>query len=181
MKRLREITGTHPLTLLLIHHTRKMYDPDPLNTISGSTGLIGAVDGVFILEKAKRTGDNAKLTIANRDTEGFCFDLRFDSQSCRWEFIGNSSDVDEDEDTLMVLLDDFLKDEWTGTATELCEALAKQNSNFNLNPANLTKRLKQLSGSFSKDCNILIGFERPSNSRRIFLRRESKVRDGVTV
>ena len=27
MKRLREITNNHPLTLLLIHHTRKMYDP----------------------------------------------------------------------------------------------------------------------------------------------------------
>lgn len=56
MNRLREITNKHRLTLLLIHHTRKMYDPDPLNTISGSTGLIGAVDGVFVLEKGKRTG-----------------------------------------------------------------------------------------------------------------------------
>jgi len=83
MKRLREITGKHPLTLMLIHHTRKMYDPDPLNTISGSTGLVGAVDGVFVLEKAKRTNSEAKLTIANRDTEGFCFDLCFDSETCR--------------------------------------------------------------------------------------------------
>lgn len=172
MNRLREITGRHPLTLLLIHHTRKMYDPDPLNTISGSTGLIGAVDGVLVLEKAKRTSDGAKLTIANRDTEGFCFNLRFAPGTCRWDFVGNSADGDEEEDALIVLLDDFLKDDWSGTATELCGELSKAGSGFDLNPATLTKRLKALSGLFRKDFHILIDFERTRNSRRIFLRRE---------
>jgi RecA-family ATPase len=61
MTALRDITNKHKLTLLLIHHTRKMYDPDPLNTLSGSTGLIGSVDGVFVLEKDKRTSHKAKL------------------------------------------------------------------------------------------------------------------------
>jgi len=51
MSKLREITDKHKLTLLLVHHTRKMYDSDPLNTVSGSTGLIGAVDGAFVLMK----------------------------------------------------------------------------------------------------------------------------------
>lgn len=172
MTRLREITNKHPLTLLLIHHTRKMYDPDPLNTISGSTGLIGAVDGVFVLEKAKRTGDGAKLTIANRDTEGFCFNLRFDKDTCRWEFVGNSADGDEDEDALICLLDDFLKDDWSGTATELCRELSKTGSGFDLTPATLTKRLKSLSGQFKTELHIHIEFERTRSSRRIFLRRE---------
>jgi hypothetical protein len=171
MTRLREITGRHPLTLLLIHHTRKMYDPDPLNTISGSTGLIGAVDGVFVLEKAKRTGDGAKLTIANRDTESFCFNLRFDRDTCRWDFVGNNTGGDDDEDALICLLDDFLQDEWSGTATELCTELKKQETGFDLNPAILTKRLKALSGLLRKDFNIAIDFERTHNSRRIFLRR----------
>jgi len=172
MNRLREITDKHQLTLLLIHHTRKMYDPDPLNTISGSTGLIGAVDGVFVLEKAKRTGDGAKLTIANRDTEGFCFNLRFDSETCRWEFVGNDTGGDEDEDALICLLDDFLKDDWSGTATELCGELSKTGNGFDLTPAILIKKLKALSGLFRKDFHILIDFERTRSSRRIFLRRE---------
>lgn len=173
MNRLREITSRHPLTLLLIHHTRKMYDPDPLNTISGSTGLIGAVDGVFVLEKAKRTGEGAKLTIANRDTEGFCFNLRFDKEVCRWEFVGNSTDGDDDEDALICLLDDFLKDDWSGTATELCSELSKAGSGFDLNPSTLTKKLKALSGQFKKEFHILIDFERTAGSRRIFLRRDA--------
>jgi len=171
IKRLREITSKYRLTLLLIHHTRKMYDPDPLNTISGSTGLTGAVDGLFILEKAKRSGNDAKLTIANRDTENFCFDLRFDAEKCRWVFIGNNFDGGGDEDALVILLDDFLQDEWSGTATELCGELKKLDGGLELNPATLTKKLKSISGLFKKEHNIDIVFERTHKNKRIFLRR----------
>lgn len=173
MNRLREITDKHDLTLLLVHHTRKMYDPDPLNTISGSTGLIGAVDGVFVLEKAKRTGDAAILTIANRDTQDFCFNLRFDEEVCRWAFIGNSIDGGEDEDALVVLLDDFLKEDWSGTATELCDELKKLDVDFALAPAVITKKLKALSSLFRNEYHIAIDFERTRSSKRIFLRREN--------
>ena len=171
MNRLREITDKHKVTLMLIHHTRKMYDPDPLNTISGSTGLIGAVDGVLVLEKSKRTGSEAKLTIANRDTEGFCFTLLFDKEKCRWDFVGNSTDNDGDDDTLCILLDDFLQENWSGTATELCAELTKIGGDIELNPATLTKRLKAQTGLFRKEFNIAIDFERTRNSRRIFLHR----------
>jgi hypothetical protein len=104
MTKLREITDKHNLTLLLVHHTRKMYDPDPLNTVSGSTGLIGAVDGAYVLVKDKRTGSKAKLIISNRDTESFCFELRFDPDNCRWDFMGNSTEDGDDEDALTIRL-----------------------------------------------------------------------------
>lgn len=50
--------------------TRKMYDTDPLNTLSSSTELVGAVDGVWVLEKEKRIGDKGKPTIPYWDIEG---------------------------------------------------------------------------------------------------------------
>lgn len=76
--KLREALDGNTITLLLVHHTRKMYDLDPLNTLSGSTGLVGAVDGVWLLEKEKRTEGKGKLTITNRDTEGYCFKVEFE-------------------------------------------------------------------------------------------------------
>ena len=132
---MREITDKYNLTLLLIHHTRKMHDDDPLNTLSGSTGLSGAVDGVFVLQKEKRISNKAILTIANRDTDEFCFDLEFSRESCKWVFMGNHTDNDskskesqEDlqsakNEWLCLLVDDFLEKSWTGTATELASAL----------------------------------------------------------
>lgn len=80
-------------------------------------------------------------------------------------------DDNADEDTLTILLDDFLKEDWSGTATELCAALKKQNEGFDLNPAVLTKRLKALSGMLGQELHIAIDFERTRTGRRIFLRR----------
>jgi hypothetical protein len=171
MNRLREITDKHRLTLLLVHHTRKMYDPDPLNTVSGSTGLIGAVDGVFILAKDKRTGNKAKLTISNRDTESFCFDLRFEPDSFRWEFIGNSADEAEEENALFFLLNDFLQEEWSGTATDLCNALKSLDANFNLAPATISKQLNASSGLLKKDYGIVFDRDRNTKTKLIILRR----------
>ncbi len=129
MTALREVTNSHNVTLLLVHHTRKMYDPDPLNTLSGSTGLVGAVDGVWVLEKEKRTGTKGKLTIANRDTEGYCFKVEFDKANCRWNYLGTEEEVEENsEDILAVILDDFLENTFNGTATELVELLKKMDS-----------------------------------------------------
>ena len=173
MSRLREITDQHKLTLFLVHHTRKMYDADPLNTVSGSTGLIGAVDGVFVLIKDNRTGNNAKLTISNRDTESFCFDLCFDPDTCRWDFIGNSVDGGDD-DALCFLLNDFLKEEWNGTATELCNELKCRDSSFALAPSAIGKQLNASVGLLKKEYGIQFDRDRNMKAKRIYLRRTEK-------
>jgi len=176
MTSLRGITDKHSLTLLLIHHTRKMSDSDPLNTLSGSMGLVGSVDGVFVLEKDSRIGHDAKLTIANRDTEGFCFKLRFDPEHCKWAFIGNDDGhmeekLDEKDEWLLLLIDDFLQDTWSGTATELCDALKALDPEADLVPRTITKRLKSCIGLFKKE-NIIVGIDRNRDSRVITLTRQ---------
>lgn len=171
MNTLREITNHHKLSLILVTHTRKMDDPDPLNTISGSTGLIGAVDGVFLLEKSKRSADEGKLTIANRDTEGYEFKLEFDKEVCRWIFVEDiSGNADEHDEPLLTTIDDFLTDQWEGTATELCKVLSEKGTNLNLAPATLTKQLKVLNRLFKKN-NIDIAFNRTRTQKTISLKR----------
>ena len=173
MTALREITDRHKLTLLLVHHTRKMYDPDPLNTLSGSTGLVGSVDGVFVLEKEKRTSNSAKLTIANRDTEGYCFKLEFDPDKCKWLFIGNDSEIENEKDEwLCLLVDDFLGDTWSGTATELCDGLNRIDNNSGVTPLTISKQLKANAALFKKEFNIVVGLDRKRDSRVITLTRQ---------
>jgi len=176
MTTLREITNKHNLTLLLIHHTRKMSDNDPLNTLSGSMGLVGSVDGVFVLEKDTRTGQDAKLTIANRDTEGFCFKLRFDLEHCKWGFVCNDGQqtgekTDESNEWLLLLVDEFLGDTWSGTATELCDALKTIDPEADLAPRTITKRLKGSIGLFKKN-NIDINLDRNRDIRTITITRQ---------
>ena len=121
MDMLREIIKRRKLTMLLVTHNHKADTDDPLNKVYGSAGLTGAVDGIFVLEKKRRTGDTARLTIANRDTEGHQFTLRFNRSCCRWQFVSEDCDEPGAEDKLFEVLN-FLLDEipiWSGTATEL--------------------------------------------------------------
>ena len=167
MTALRGITNKHKLTLLLVHHTRKAYDADPLNTLSGSTGLVGAVDGVMVLEKETRTGNKARLTIANRDTEGFSFDLEFDSARCKWLYID-----DAEEEPICTMVDDFLNGaEWSGTPTELSEILNDLNDNTAITPLTVTRRLKNNMDIIREKYGINISFERKRDGRYITLSR----------
>lgn len=173
MTALRDITDKHKITLLLIHHTRKMYDPDPLNTLSGSTGLIGSVDGVHVLEKEKRTDNKAKLTIANRDTEGYCFKLSFDADTCKWIFMGYDGDTPEIDETFCSLILKFMKnkDSWEGTATELYNELVIIDGRIKLDPANVKKKLLAATEHFKSEFKIDVKFDRTHGDKLIFLTR----------
>ena len=67
---IKKIGDEMGITFILVHHLRKMQDDtDPFNMVSGSNGLSGAVDGMFILQKDKRTENTARLIAAGRAIE----------------------------------------------------------------------------------------------------------------
>lgn len=51
---LKELADWHRIAILLVHHLRKMDDDDPMNMISGTTGISSATDSNFVLRKDKR-------------------------------------------------------------------------------------------------------------------------------
>lgn len=173
INKLREALEGNTATLLLVHHTRKMYDPDPLNTLSGSTGLVGAVDGVWVLEKEKRTEGKGKLTIANRDTEGYCFKVEFDKENCRWNFLGAEESMAENVDeTFCDLIAEFVTSTFTGTATELVENLSKLDENFDISSRGIAKKLSNLHGLLKEKYGINYLWQRGHKGRMITLFRE---------
>ena len=179
MDALREIIAGRDLSMLLITHNHKSEESDPVNKVHGSAGLTGAVDGIFVLEKKKRTSDKAKLTIANRDTEGYQFELRFDRLSCRWQFAGEISDDADEEDQLYDLLNLLLDEshQWVGTATQLRSALAMLDPAFSFSPISLSKMLKARHEFLRTQHGIDCRFTRNKSARLIELSRDVIVVD----
>ena len=83
------------ITILLVHHLRKQGDVDPFNMLSGTNGLAGGVDTMFVLDKSKRCTNNATLFCSGRDIEDREIELTFDKESCTWNFVSDSSDNPE--------------------------------------------------------------------------------------
>lgn len=78
------------VSILLVHHTRKAESDDPLDSVSGTLGIGGAADGAWILKRA-RGSDEAELHLIGRDLEEEgAFAVRFDRESCRWQWVGDA-------------------------------------------------------------------------------------------
>lgn len=68
MQKLKRIADSQRISILLVHHLRKQGDRDPINKLSGTTGISGAADAIFVLEKDERRTDAAKLICTGRDS-----------------------------------------------------------------------------------------------------------------
>lgn len=79
------IAAEHNVSIMVVHHNNKMLDPeDPFDSISGSTGLTGGVDGVLILNRERGKAD-AFLYVDGRDIEDQGeHPLKWNHDVCSW-------------------------------------------------------------------------------------------------
>src|SRR5260221_2820859 len=107
---LKYLADTYRVSILAIHHLRKMRGEDVLDEITGSIGLTGAVDGALIL-KRERGQHEASLFVTGRDIEHEQqLTLRFDAQTALWTLVGNAEEVrrtKERQDILDLLTEQF--------------------------------------------------------------------------
>ncbi len=83
--RLKSFADAHDICLLVVHHSRKLVADDKFDMISGTTGLLGAADGAFMLTKEKRTSNNATLDITGRDQPDMRLYLVRNEKTLAWE------------------------------------------------------------------------------------------------
>ena len=92
---LQELSHKHGVAFLIIHHLRKADAiDDPMDMISGSTGLTGSVDGSLVLVRNRGEAD-ATLHISGRDIEDDApLALKFDPAMALWQIVGEALDPD---------------------------------------------------------------------------------------
>lgn len=95
VRQLKALADELKITLLMVHHVRKLGDSDPLNRLSGTTGIVGAADTVLILERSRRSADCATFYATGRDTEYREMELRFHRETCSWELLSDTLEQPE--------------------------------------------------------------------------------------
>ncbi len=141
---LKKLADKHGIAILLIHHLRKMHDSDPLNMISGTSGISGCADGSFVLQKDDRTENTATLLSTGRDIEQREFHLEFNRLTFLWELLDPLIIDMKPVDETIILLSDFMKVKmsFTGIASELAEEL-RQFTGREFTPSTLKKKILQ--------------------------------------
>lgn len=182
LHKLVEYAQEKDIAIILIHHLRKMPDNDPINMVSGSTGLLGAVDSILVLEKEHRTENKAKLYITGRRVKDKVLKLEFDDEDNIWKFIEYVNNQQAPIEQLINGIQNILDEEkrFKGSATELMEYIKEFDPSFNLSPNAMTRLLNENSISLRKSYGIYYTRERSASKRVIILSQLVKENDDTS-
>ena len=173
--RLKTVADSYKVTMVIVHHTRKLEADDKFDMISGTNGLLGAADGAFIMQKKRRTDNTALLDIVGRDQPDQELTLEFDRERCVWEFQGAETELWKlPPDPLLEAVAKMLspeQPEWSGTPTELLERLSGVSIQANI----LTRKLNVSADRLYNDYGIRYESKRTHEGRVVKLTLENSV------
>jgi hypothetical protein len=92
LEAMQRLAAQHEVSILVVHHLRKLGAADPLDEISGSTGLSGGADGVLVLKRDRGRAD-AYLHVTGREIEEEAeLALRWDAELASWTLVGDAEE-----------------------------------------------------------------------------------------
>ena len=174
---LKRIADELDLAIVLVHHLRKREASAPRVMISGTTGLVGAADGSYVLCRESPGESEANLFVRGRDIEEKTLTLTRDEELGEWVLVSCDTALTDDLNKEPALLSviDYVKAVRTfeGTATELAELL-----HLDLQPNILTRKIGRYRQELMK-AGISFSPSRTGKQRLISLRWHDG--DGMTV
>ena len=171
---LKQLADQHHIAILLIHHLRKLHDDDPMNMISGSTGLSGAADSAFVLQKNARSANAASLHCTGRDIPDRTLKLELDEDDHVWKLLADSKTCSSASKIsslqLVQLFSALLSADptYSGTPSALSAKIDPDGS-LGITPKKIT-RLALESVAALRENGILVKTYRSSGKRLISLR-----------
>lgn len=88
LKPLRQLSHDRGISVVVVHHLSKMTTDDPFMTFSGTQGLSGTADNLWILRPGR--GCDGELLVKGRDTENQ--ELAMSMVNGNWAVIGEADD-----------------------------------------------------------------------------------------
>ena len=177
---LKALADRHRIAVLLVHHLRKMNDDDPMNMISGTTGLSGATDSNFVLRKSKRRENTATLYCTGRDIAYRELSLEFSSETHIWNLLsGDCNQVGQSGGRIILLLSALLRQqpEICAPAKGLLEKIDPAGIE-GFSPNSFSHQIRKNVDTLRRS-GISVTFRKSNGERLICLRRGDGVDDSA--
>ena len=178
---LKALADKHRIAILLVHHLRKMNDDDPMNMISGTTGLSGATDSNFVLRKSQRRENTATLYCTGRDIPYRELALEFDGEDHVWKLLSDDCEqTDQPNERILCLLSELLRwqPEISAPAKALLEKIDPAGAE-GLTPNSFSHRIRKSVDALRRN-GITVSFRKSNGDRLICLKRVDGVDDPAT-
>lgn len=121
------------VSVVIVHHLRKADAGDPMMKVSGSAGLTGAADMVWVFERKNRNAMQAKVQSMGKDLPDVVYRLNYDEEHLSWvcEDFGS-----EDNNTaIRKLIMDFFESNGNieATASEVADKIRRHRQHVSSN------------------------------------------------
>jgi hypothetical protein len=162
--KLKEIADLNNKSVIVIHHLRKMPDPnDPFNEIAGTNGITGVSDTNIVLKRTEGSM-TAEMFIRGRDVEERKFMLEYAFP--RWKVLDEKRSFEIVKDKIpdaLYRIADFITQErsWFGSASQLQEAISDDSIPANQIAKQITRHYYEV---FYPEC---IRFEKPARTNKV--------------
>lgn len=174
---LKRIADEYQIAIVLVHHLRKREASDPHEMISGTSGLIGAADGSYVLRKEHAGDREVQLHVRGRDMEEKVLTLERDDDLNEWILVACDTPLNDnlkDEPSIQKLIA-YMKSccNFDGSVSQLVELLK-----LDMQPNILSRKLNRYRQELMK-AGITFSFSRTGKQRFLSLRYRNY--DGMTV
>jgi len=123
---LKKIADTYEVTILIIHHLRKFDNTeDPLDNISGTTGISGATDANIVLARDRKS-NIATMYVEGRDVERQEIGLKFDRETVTWCLTSSIEKLSPERREIVELLQKAKETGKTMSPKEIADDLGKK-------------------------------------------------------
>jgi hypothetical protein len=92
LRALQHLAIKNGVTIVLVSHLNKATQDYAFDKITGSTGLQGICDAMWLVERGEH-GAQSTFTGRGRDIHDFEYALNWDDETWRYEFVGNLQEV----------------------------------------------------------------------------------------
>lgn len=171
--KLKKFADKHQICVMVVHHTRKQPAGDTFEMISGTTGLLGCADGSLLMQKKKRTALEATIDVVGRDQQDQILYLSKDPDTQIWNLERMETELHKEppDPTLEAVarLVTSEQPEWTGTPSELADAL-----NIGMAANALTKYLNIKCSKLKDEYSISYENKARHSGRRVVLNYTNK-------
>ena len=148
-----------------------MNDDDPMNMISGTTGLSGATDSNFVLRKSQRRENTATLYCTGRDIPYRELALEFDGEDHVWKLLSDDCEQKEQpNERILFLLSELLRRQPEISAPTELSAQIDPVGSEGITPKKVSRLILQSVAALSK-IGISAVVRRSNGKRLIELRR----------
>lgn len=168
---IKELADKYKIAVIVIHHTRKGKDlDDPFTQISGSFGLLGAVDSAMVIDKPKRNDTRASLLITGRDVDRQELVLEFDTEKNKWTYLDDEKvesqrEQDYNRDPVVITIKDLCAfGAWKGGTADL-QAEVEKRTGAQYDVLELGRKIIKLLSPLAEFDNITYSSTKPGNKK----------------